>query len=276
MTKATMTEATMTRASVTRAGVTRMCGRSAAPRAEAAAAMAPAFDDKVIHMTDPPLGGGLEPDILRRLSAAERVALAEAGREIRYRAGQYLFEQGDAHDGIIFIVKGRVRSFYTSPRGRAITLAYWPSGHFVGAPQILGGGEHMWTSVAIEPTVGLAIAGEATERLVRTLPNLAVALIEGLVYKSKCYTALLQLMATESKTVRLAHLLLTLVEPTGGAPRRYALTQELTQEELASMIGATRQAVSVSLDQFEKDGLIERCGRRITVTDMASLRRVCE
>ncbi len=230
-------------------------------------------DAKVIHMADPPQDGGLGPDILHRLTRDERASLAAAGQQRHFEPGECLFEQGDAHDGIVFILKGRVRSFYVSPRGRAITLAYWPGGHFVGAPQILGGGEHMWTSVAIEPTVGLAVEGAATERLVRSIPNLAVALIEGLVYKSKCYTALLQLMGTESKTVRLAHLLLTLAEPEAG---RSVVAQELTQEELATMIGATRQAVSVALDRFEKDGMIDRQGCRIAITDIERLRRLCD
>lgn len=234
------------------------------------------FDAKVIHMTDPPQDGGQGPDILHRLTHEERVSLEAAGQRRRYDAGQTLFEQGDSHDGIVFILEGRVRSYYVSPRGRAITLAYWPGGHFVGAPQILGGGEHMWTSVAIEPTVGLTVDGPSMERLVRSTPNLAVALIEGLVYKSKCYTALLQLMGTESKTVRLAHLLLTLAEPVGDKGRQSVVAQELTQEELATMIGATRQAVSIALDRFEKDGMIERQGFRIAITDIDRLRRLCD
>jgi CRP-like cAMP-binding protein len=256
----------------------KTCERNVAAGSRARITAIPPEDrePKVIHMADPPHDGGLGPDILHRLTPQERTTLAAAGAERRYAAGERLFEQGDAHDGIVFILEGRVRSFYVSPRGRAITLAYWPGGHFVGAPQILGGGEHMWTSVAIEPTVGLAIGGAATEQLVRAIPNLAVALIEGLVYKSKCYTALLQLMGTESKTVRLAHLLLTLAEPGDGRAGRHVVSQDLTQEELATMIGATRQAVSVALDRFEKGAMIERRGCRIAITDMAQLRRLCE
>ncbi len=71
-------------------------------------------------------------------------------------------------------------------------------------------------------------------------------------------------------------LLLTLAEPADGRAGRHVVSQDLTQEELATMIGATRQAVSVALDRFEKGAMIERRGCRIAITDMAQLRRLCE
>ena len=85
------------------------------------------------------------PNILDMLSPDELARLFAQGRETSYAPGDFFFQQGEPHDGIHFIRTGRVRSYYVSPGGREITLAYWPKGHFVGAPQILGGGEHMWT-----------------------------------------------------------------------------------------------------------------------------------
>lgn len=209
------------------------------------------------------------PDILQLLSPAEVGLLTREGRQSTYRRGECLFRQGDFHDGIHFIRSGRVRSYYVSPAGREITLAYWPPGHFVGAPQIVGGGEHMWTSVAVEPTVGLWLPGRAMHRLIREAPNIAVAMLEGLVYKSKCYTALLQIMATQSKTTRLAHLLLSLATNNGG---ELAVVEDFSQEELANMVGATRQAVSTTLDKFERLGLIARYGQRIRILDPGRLK----
>ena len=216
------------------------------------------------------------PNIFEMLSDTELARLVGEGRETSYRAGEYFFRQGDRHDGIHFIRSGRVRSFYLSSGGREITLAYWPRGHFVGAPQILGGGEHMWSSVAVEPSVGLWLPGAALRKLIHETPGLAIAVIEGLVYKSMCYTALLQIMGTQSKTSRLGHLLLTLSTPSTCEPNTADIQSQFTQEELANMVGSTRQSISTSLDKFERHGLIERQGNIIRITDVAGLRALCD
>ena len=184
-----------------------------------------------LGLSDAGLPAPSGPNIFEMLSEDELGSLICQGRETAYRAGEYFFRQGDRHDGIHFIQSGRVRSFYLSPSGREITLAYWPKGHFVGAPQILGGGEHMWSSVATEPSVGLWLPGDVLRQLIYKTPNLAIAVIEGLVYKSMCYTALLQIMGTQSKTSRLGHLLLTLATPRADEPNAADVRQQFTQED---------------------------------------------
>ena len=230
----------------------------------------------IVHLTEngAPITSG--PDILQMLTPGEFETLVSFGRETLYSQGDILICQGDLHDGIHFILSGRVRSFYVSQSGREITLAYWPKGHFVGAPQILGGGEHMWTSIAVEPTTGLWLSGATLKDIIRRTPNLAIALIEGLAYKGMCYAALLQIMGTQSKTSRLGHLLLTMAAPVKGRPNRAIVRQQVTQEELANLIGSSRQSISFSLDKFEKLRLINRDGDRITISDVSGLRVHCD
>jgi len=227
-----------------------------------------------LTLADMPLDNG--PNILGLLSADEFQRLSRDGKKTTYDSGDFFFNQGDPHNGIHFITAGKVRSYYTSPNGREMTLAYWPKGHFVGAPQILGGGEHMWSSVAVEPSSGLWIPGEKLKQLIHQMPNLAIAVIEGLVYKSMCYTALLQIVGTQSKTSRLCQLLLTLAASSTERPNVARLRQKFTQKELANMVGATRQAISTSLDKLEKKNLITRTADEIHILDMQGLRQLCD
>lgn len=219
------------------------------------------------------LGG--QPNILDLLTENELTTLVELGRTTTYDQGDFVVRQGDQHDGIHFIREGRVRSFYVSPAGREITLAYWPYGHFVGAPQILGGGVHMWSAVAVEKSIGLWLPGRTLRKLLKEMPNLSIALIDGLVYKSMCYTALVQIMGTQSKTNRLGHLLLVLAAAQNQTGNSVSLPQHFTQEELANMIGSTRQSISTSFDKFEKLGLIARDGDHLQIADIAGLRTFC-
>ena len=126
----------------------------------------------------------------------------------------------------------------------------------------------MWSSVAIEPSRGIWLPGRELKTLVFEVPELAISLIEGLEQKGKCYAALLQLVATRSMKKRLAHLLLTLADHNGKRDNGYvALDRQFTHEELANMIGATRQWVSLTLERFEREGIVARDGPLIVVLD---------
>ena len=224
--------------------------------------------DKALYLTESLSETVSTNDILGHLNAEDRDRILDCGQSRDYASGEHFLQQGETHNGIHLIEFGRVRSYYTSPAGREITLGYWTAGHFVGAPQVFGGGHHMWSSVAIEPSRGIWLPGRELKTLVFEVPELAISLIEGLEQKGKCYTALLQLVATRSMKKRLAHLLLTLADHNGKRDNGYvALDRQFTHEELANMIGATRQWVSLTLERFEREGIVARDGPLIVVLD---------
>lgn len=224
--------------------------------------------DRALYMTESLSEVAAGSDFLDHLNADDRRRILARGERRDYVPGQHFFRQGEPHDGIHLIEFGRVRSYYTSPAGREITLGYWTAGHFVGAPQIFGGGNHMWSSVAVDPSRSVWLPGRGLKALVYEIPDLAIGLIEGLEQKGKCYAALLQLVATRSMSKRLAHLLLTLASQEGKRSNGHvALDRRFTHEELANMIGATRQWVSLTLERFQNDGIVARHGSLIVVLD---------
>jgi CRP-like cAMP-binding protein len=226
------------------------------------------FPDKALYMTESLSDNDSTNDILGRLNAKDRDKILACGQNTDYAPGEHFFQQGEAHNGIHIIEFGRIRSYYTSPAGREITLGYWAAGDFVGAPQIFSGGHHMWSSVAIAPSRGILLPGRELKALVYEMPDLAVSLIEGLEKKGKCYAALLQLVGTRSMKKRLAHLLLTLADHAGNKVNGHlSLDRRFTHEELASMIGATRQWVSLTLERFGKEGIVARDDSLIIVLD---------
>lgn len=201
-------------------------------------------------LTTPENGSAEAPDMLGHLSESTRKAVLGLGRRREYAVGDMLFRQGDPHNGIYLIDWGLVRSFYMSEDGRELTLGFWTAGHYVGAPQMFGGGQHAWASAATAPTSCLWLPGGPLRELAGQRVDLALTLIDALVHKSQCYCALLQLLATQSMRVRLARLLSMLAARGDGAETG------LSHSQLASMIGSTRQWVSLSLARFEKDRLI--------------------
>lgn len=220
-------------------------------------------------------GIGGAPPLLETLSAREREIVFKHGRrKVLYR-GQTLFNQGSRHDGIYLIETGRIRVFYSAPSGREITLAYWHPGNFVGGPEVFGSGAHQWSGVATSNSSVVQFPGKDLRALVVEVPNLAIGLIEGLTFKGKCYSALAQMLGTRSITERLAHLLLHLADLYGvNDADGILIGAAFTHADLAHMVGATRQWVTISLKRLQEKDVVRTHKSRIVVRRLDVLREM--
>ncbi|MEO1543755.1 MAG: Crp/Fnr family transcriptional regulator [Pseudomonadota bacterium] len=210
---------------------------------------------------------------LERLTLEEINAVRHASSPMDVAAGEAIFMQGDQHSGIFLIESGRVRTFYAGPSGREITLAYWTPGHFVGGPEVFGRGLHVWSATATESSKLSYLPGAKIKYLAETIPAVALALIDGVVAKGKCYSALVQMLGTRSVTERLAQLLLILVEVEGRSDgTRLLVDRRITHEQLAAIVGSTRQWVTSTLARFQKKGHLRIERNTIVVENPDGLR----
>jgi CRP-like cAMP-binding protein len=207
-----------------------------------------------------------QPDILSRLGEADFARVRALAQPRRFPKGDVVFRQGDTHRGIFIVRSGIVRTYFVSPGGREMTLAYWQSGNFVGGPDVFGTHTHMWSGMAIEDVECLFIGGNALKTLVTEVPGLAISLIEALAFKGRWFSAVIQMLGTRSVTERVAQLLLTLAEFHGTPGEDGTLISgRFTHDDLAQMVGSTRQWVTSTLDRFERSGAIAIGRRKIVV-----------
>lgn len=227
-----------------------------------------------LRLSEPDEGTPRDVNILAALSDDECAALCAAATVRAHAPGAMVFRQGDPHDGIFIILSGQVRSFYAGPSGREITLAYWSPGNFVGGPEMFGQSPHVWSGQAVRHTQVLHVRGAELRRLMERVPRLAVALVEALVSKGKAYSALIHMLGTRSAAERLAQLLLLMADLDGRrTPEGIVIGRTLTQEDLAKMVGSTRQWVTTSLDRFREQGFIAIMPNKIVIADEDALRR---
>jgi CRP/FNR family cyclic AMP-dependent transcriptional regulator len=206
------------------------------------------------------------PNLLERLSEPDRARVLAHGRTRTLERGETLFRQGDPHTGIFLIESGLIRVFYSAPSGREITLAYWYPGNFVGGPEVFGGGTHVWSGVAVRRSATMALAGSELKRLITQVPELGIGIIEGLVFKGKCYSALAQMLGTRSVTERLSLLLKSLCQLYGiEEADGIFIGAAFTHEDLAHMVGATRQWVTMTLKRFEQQGALRVKRGQLTI-----------
>lgn len=220
---------------------------------------------------------GKRADLISGLSKSEALRVKGAGIRRSAATGDQVFVQGDSHEGILIILDGEVRSYYVAPSGREITLAYWSAGHFVGGPEIFGGGKHIWSGEATRQCELLFLPSDALHDLILTIPQFALNVIEGLVFKATCFSSLLQFVGTQPASKTLAHLLLIIAEHQlahDDGPR--VIDRRYSQEELAKMIGATRQWVAASLSRMKRDDLVSIIDGSIVIPSLSRLQQFAE
>lgn len=225
------------------------------------------------HVAELNTGAGF----LNRLSDSEQERVRSLGTIQSFQKQETLFSQGEQHAGIWVIESGRVRTFYTGPNGREVTLAYWTPGHFVGGPEVFGEGRHIWSGDALEPCNVLFIPGTSMRTLVAEIPAVAISVIEGLVAKGKCYSALIQMFGTRSATARLEHLLVILATNYGREEDGVLVVDRtITYEQLATMVGVTRQWVSTTLENLQVKGILTLTRTQMKITSLDALREHLE
>ncbi|MEZ2143413.1 Crp/Fnr family transcriptional regulator [Bradyrhizobium sp. DN5] len=220
-------------------------------------------------------GLNLGAHFLEGLSSDERAQVLAAGRAVFARQGEMVFSQGEYHDGIFIISRGQVRVYYTAPSGREITLAYWTAGHFVGGPEISGFGVHMWSGVAVEDCEIIALSRRTLQKLLLQIPSFALAMIDGLIAKGKCYSSMAQMLGTRSVIERLAQYLLNLAELYGiGDGNTVVINRKATHDQIAAMVGSTRQWVTMMMKRFQNEHIISIEGNTIRIDRIDQLKKI--
>lgn len=215
-----------------------------------------------------------QKDILGNLTPLERAQVLSRCVEHQYYAGVSLYTQGTRHIDTFIIKSGLVRTYYSSPMGREIALAYWSDGDLLGGPNFFDEeGTHLWSAEAVENCTVLAIKGNAFRTLASHIPALAEQVFDVLSFKLHWHALAIQMLGTESVGSRLANLLMMLSELYGiecedGIEIKYFFSQE----DLAQMVGATRQWINTALSHLQRSRIIRSQKRRLIILDIDSLR----
>ncbi|MGT2501915.1 Crp/Fnr family transcriptional regulator [Bradyrhizobium guangxiense] len=218
-------------------------------------------------------GTGTGRYVLKALAKSDLDLVMRTGRPSTYQNREYLLREGEPANGIHVILSGVVESTHAGTQGRELMLATWEAGDFVGAPYILGDHRHSWSARALGRVDALHLDQDAIRSLIAASPSFAVALIECLGFKGETYSMLAQTLAGQKAAERLVLLLVKLCENAAQDESGPISLGRITQVNLARMIGATRQSISLILNRLQEDGIITTGSTKMVVNDLAALRR---
>lgn len=208
------------------------------------------------------------------LTEEERAALAERAIARRFERGTALFCEHDDSDRIVIVLSGRVKVYSLTGEGREVVFAFRGPGDILGELSALDGRPRSASVVALEPVEALFVAAVDFRAFLGRHPRVALLLLEMLSWRLRDADRKRVEYAAFDSVGRVAARLVELSEQHGRpAGEGVTITLPLSQDELAGWTGSSREAVSKALHTLRELGWVETHRRRITVLDLAALRR---
>jgi CRP-like cAMP-binding protein len=200
-------------------------------------------------------------------SPASLKTIAAAGRTLNLSRGDVLFNEGDTPAAMYMVLSGRI-AIAISNRAvdtRESMLALMESGDLFGELGLLDDGERSAAARAIEPSSVLEIPYAIVKEQLTSNPNMLWGVTKLLAARLRVMDEVLADSVFLDVTGRTAKRLLEL---SGGANE---FTLPVTQEELAGMVGASRERVNKAIASFIRLGWLQQSERRYQILDRAKL-----
>ena len=198
----------------------------------------------------------------------------------RYQDGDLIAARGEPPDQWIACAKGAVRVSSTTLTGKQITLTYVEPGIWFGDVAIFDGDRRTHDAYAHGATTILNVARADFQKILALHPELYEALLKLQARRIRLLFGQVEDLNTLPLRARLAkqigHLIRSYGVPSLSSHDEWRITLQLAQEELAQLLGASRQRVNQELKTLEREGVIRVEPGGLVVCDRYALQRISE
>ncbi|HEY5154500.1 MAG TPA: Crp/Fnr family transcriptional regulator [Acidimicrobiales bacterium] len=216
-------------------------------------------------MPDRELLAGVE--LFAELEPNQIDLLASAAEDRQLNRGDVLFTEGDDANELFVVVAGRIAMANRSIDGRESVLALMERGDLFGDMPLFDGLTRSAEARALEPSEVIALPYGPLRTLYEEQPSLLWKVVELLTHRIRSTDEALADSVFLDVTGRTAKRLLEL----SGDAEEFSLP--ITQEELAGMVGASRERVNKAIASFIRLGWIDQSDRRYRITNREQLER---
>lgn len=192
----------------------------------------------------------------------------------RMERGDVLFHEGDPGDKLYVIVEGKIKLGRTSTDGRENLLAILGPGEMFGELSLFDPGPRTATATAVAETQILGLSNEQLQRFIAGRPYVAGTLLAALARRLRRTNENLADLVFTDVPGRVAKALLDLSRRFGRPVENGVMvSHDLTQEELAQLVGASRETVNKALADFASRGWLKLEARAVLLLDVERLTR---
>lgn len=212
--------------------------------------------------------------LVRVRNRTETFSPMDLTRLVRYRKGQTIFQQGAPARNLLIVCRGLVKLSAYYGEGRKLIATVLGPGALLGVEALTDTSYRSVAEAAEDTYVGF-IAREQLAELEQDHAELSAALVQELARENRFLLERLQGALHASVEERLAHLLLRLGDIYGSDSKDgVQLDIDLTREELAQMVGASRETVSRTLSKFDRRAWLDTSNDSLHLLDQGALREL--
>lgn len=195
----------------------------------------------------------------------DRIASLLVPREVAKDA--HIVTQDEPGDSMFIIARGRVKVVLFGDNGREVILTILKSGEFFGEMSLLDDQPRSANVIAQEDATVLVLKrADFAEHILKS-PKTAINVMAELCRRLRRADEIIGNLATLDVYGRVAHIMIDLAKKDGEEVEEGILIRERpTQQDIASMIGTSRETVSRVLSEFQRRGFVEMRGREILLS----------
>jgi CRP/FNR family cyclic AMP-dependent transcriptional regulator len=198
------------------------------------------------------------------LSEAELQSISNVTAVRTYPKNTIIISEGDNSDSLYAILSGKVKIYLSDDEGREIIINIQGAGEYFGELALLDDAPRSASVMTLEETRLAVISKSAFEECLTKHPELGLRIIRELSARLRHLTQNVKSLALMDVYGRVARTLLDMAEPSGD---KLEIRQKLTQRDIASMVGASREMVSRILKDLSTGGYITIQNKTITINE---------
>jgi CRP/FNR family cyclic AMP-dependent transcriptional regulator len=187
------------------------------------------------------------------LTEGQLETLAAGSARRSYPKGRTIVSEGEPSQSMYILLAGRAKVQRSDSEGKEVILAVLGSGEFIGEMSLIDDAPRSASVITLEPCEFMAVSKEAFKAMLVQSPEVAMNVMRGLVRRLREADKKIETLALLDVYGRVARVLLDFSEDVGG---ERMVKNKLPRQEIAKMIGASREMVSRVMKGLEIDGYI--------------------
>jgi CRP/FNR family transcriptional regulator len=217
----------------------------------------------------------MKTPLFAALDEATAQRLIESMQRTQLHRGETVFTEGDPGDTLYVILSGKVKLARTSSDGRESLMSVLGPGEMFGELSLFDPGPRLSSAIAVADTKLISLGHQDLTLFLRDHPEVAMQMLSGMAHRLRRTNEGLSDLVFTDVPGRVAKALLDLSRrfgrriETGGVQ----VDHGLTQEELAQLVGASRETVNKALADFAGRGWLVLGAKSVTLIDLDRLRR---
>ncbi len=208
------------------------------------------------------------------LADEDAAQLMSAAKKRAFRSGEVIFHRDDPGQVLYMIKEGKVKICIISPDGQEISLAVLGKGEYFGEFALLDGLPRSTDAIALEKVECYTLQRSDFRNAIMKNPQIALQVMEALTKRLRNTDNMVEDLIFLDVYGRVAKKLLELADMHGvKTDDGVRIDVRLTQQELASMVGASRESVNKVMGYFTEKDFISTDKHRITLHRITDLKR---